>query len=123
MWLLWISIGVIIGASTRFIKLDKKSPYLRRGILIRQYSVVSSYGVKTDDFECQLEVGELERTDKKSKIKIINYIPSGTKHSTESDEQKVRKLIDNSWIESSKIEWISNSLIDERNEKLSKILN
>lgn len=122
MWLLWISIGLIIGVSTRFIKLDKKSPYLRRGILIRQYSV-SSHGVKTDEFECQLEVGELERTDKKSKIEIINYIPSGTKHSSESDEKKVRKLVDKSWIESSEIEWITDSLSHQRQEKLNQILN
>lgn len=122
MWLIWLTIGLVLGILTRYIPINKKSNYLRRGILIRSYSV-TSLGVKTDEFECQLEVGELERTDKKSKIKLINYIPSGTKHSSESDEQKVRKLIDNSWIESSEIEWISNSLIDERNEKLSKILN
>lgn len=122
MWILWISIGMILGALTRYIKIDKKSSYLRRGILIRQYSV-SSYGLKTDEFECQLEVCELERTDKKSKIEIIDYIPSGTKHSSESDESKVRKLVDRSWIESSEIEWITDSLSYQRQEKLNKILN
>lgn len=122
MWLLWLIIGLVLGVSTRYIPTNKKSPYLRRGILMRAYSV-TSLGVKTDEFECQLEIGELERTDKKSKIKIINYIPSGTKHGNESDEKKVRKLVDNSWIESTEVEWITTSLSDQRNEKLSKILN
>lgn len=40
MWLLWIIIGFVVGAMTRFIKFTKKeSKYKRRGIMIRQYQV------------------------------------------------------------------------------------
>lgn len=121
-WLLWLSIGVIIGLSTNLIPRSSRSKYLRRGILHREYSV-SNGGVRVSEFSCQLEVGELERTDKKSKIEIINYIPSGTQHSSESDEKKVRKLVDKSWIDSAEVEWITNSLSDQRNQKLNQILN
>ena len=126
MWALWILIGIIIGLLIgliiSFSKKNSIPKYQRRGILYREYSV-SNGGVRVSEFSCQLEVGELERTDKKSKIEIINYIPSGTQHSSESDERKVRKLIDKSWIDSSEIEWITDSLSDQRNQKLNQILN
>lgn len=123
MWILWLLIGALLGILTNLIpRGGSKSKYLRRGILYREYSV-SNGGVRVSEFSCQLEVGEIERTDKKSKIEIINYIPSGTQHSSESDEKKVRKLVDKSWIDSSEIEWITNSLSDQRNQKLNQILN
>jgi hypothetical protein len=126
MWALWILIGMIIelsiGLIIFFIKKKSKTKYIRRGIIMRQYQV-SNLGVKTSEFECQLEIGELERTDKKSKVEIITYIPSGTQHSSEADERKVRKLVDKSWIDSSEVEWITESLSDQRNQKLNQILN
>jgi len=122
MWLLWIIIGFIFGVMTRFIKSsEKKSKYIRRGIMIRQYQV-STMGTPNGTFEVQFEVGELERTDKKSKVETINCIPSGTQHSDTNTIEKVKKLVDKSWIDSSDIEWITESISDKREEKLEKLL-
>lgn len=118
MWLLWLSIGTILGALTNFIPRGKSKPkYLRRGIITKSYQV-SSMGVKTGEFEVQLEVGELERTDKKSKIVIINCIPSGSQHADKPSQDKIRKLVDNSWNNSDEIEWITENISDVRNSKI-----
>ena len=89
--------------------------------MIRQYQV-STMGTPNGTFEVQFEVGELERTDKKSKVETINCIPSGTKHSDANTIEKVKKLVDKSWIDSSDIEWITESISDKREEKLEKLL-
>lgn len=122
MWLIWILVGIIIGFITGFLvnRVDKKSDYIRRGIINREYTVSGS----GDCFEAQFEIGETERTDSKSKIKILNCtVISGTKHNDVATITKVKKLIDDTWIESNSIEWIVDSIVDERNKKLEKILN
>jgi hypothetical protein len=121
MWLIWLSVGVLLGASTNLIPRKKPGRYLRRGILFRTYSVHEG-STKTGEMNCQLEVGELERTDKMSKIEIINYIPSGTQHATPETEKNIRKIVDGLWIETSEIQWIVDSVEDQRDKKLEQIL-
>ena len=121
MWLLWVSIGFIVGALTRFIKTKKKSKYTRRGIIFKQYQVTTA-GLARGSFEVQLEVGEIEKTDKRSKIMVIGCIASASEHNDSDSIEKVKKLVNCSWERSEDIEWITESIEDIRNEKLDKIL-
>ena len=141
MWiLLWITIGSILGAILGFgvgyalfeesgvkwkslITRHKKEKYLRRGLLDKQYTMSNSYTNKSENFEVSFEVGELERTDKKSKIYVIDCHVSASQYSDEDTISKIKKLVDNTWVNSSDVEWISPHTADVRNDKLDKILN
>ena len=117
-------VGFLFGYFIHYLNLKNKnnpfSKYSRRGILKRSYSITDSItGKKTGDVEVLFEIGETERTDKKSKIKVIEFKTSNSEWSKDS---KIPNMVDNSWIDSSEIEWIELSNMDKRNDKIDNIL-
>jgi len=125
-----IALGIILGVGGyKFLELlilkykKKKTPtppLLRRGIVTRGYTSESGAGEK-ENFSVQFEVGEIERTKDKSKIHIINMIPSGS--SFESNLTGVYKIFNKSWVDTKDIEWIEKSARAKRKEILKDVLS
>jgi hypothetical protein len=121
MEIIFLFVGAIIGIGV--VKIYQftnkgKIKYLRRGIYTNSYSVYK-LGLVTGIVEVQFEIGELEKTSDKSKVHVINVSAS----KTDSNKESLKSIIHNSWIESTKIEWIEDSIEKIREEKLNKILN
>lgn len=70
-----------------------------------------------------LEVAEIESTEVKSKVKVLEISFNNSKYNTTKWKEKIKTLVDNTWINTSDIEWINKSKSIERAEKLDKILN
>jgi hypothetical protein len=126
MILIGILIGFILGLPIGFIKWKKKSvpvveKYIRRGILNREFRIENTSGVKST-VHVQYEIGELESTDKLSKVEVIFLTPSQSEYLTDFYKKSFTDLIDKSWVESSEINWITTTA-DTRNRKIDEILN
>ena len=127
MILIGILIGFILGLPIGFIKWKKKSvpvveKYIRRGILNREFRInENNSGVKST-VHVQYEIGELESTDKLSKVEVISLTPSQSEYLTDFYRKKFTELIDKSWIESDNINWITTAS-DIRNKKIDQVLN
>jgi hypothetical protein len=127
--LIGIIVGFILGLIFVFSSKKKKSgeksapveKYIRRGIILRDFSTTDVNGRK-DKINVQYEIGELESTDKLSKIEVIVVIPSQSEYLTDFYKKKLTELIDKSWIESSEVNWITTTA-DTRNRKIDEILN
>lgn len=111
--------GVFLGQSKS--KMKKSDKFLRRGIINYSFEI-SQLNVKTGTVETQFEVGEIERTSTKSKIKVIDAKSSKNEFNSGFEKEKIIRMIDNSWIESNSIEWIESALEDIRDEKINEIL-
>jgi hypothetical protein len=122
---LGILIGLIIGLPIGFIKWKKKpvvvEKYTRRGILQKEFSTTDVSGRK-DSISVQYEIGELESTDKLSKIEVISFTPANSEYHTDYYKRKLTELIDKSWIDSKEVNWITTAA-DVRNKKINEILN
>jgi hypothetical protein len=66
------------------------------------------------------EVIEVERTDVKSKVKVLDVKSSDRKPIR--CRQNLISYMDNTWRESSEIEWIQKPINEQRDEKLSELL-
>jgi hypothetical protein len=124
---LGILIGFILGLPIGFIKWKKKSTpvvekYSRRGLLQKNFSVTGELTTRTKSVDVQYEIGELESTDKLSKVEVIVLTPNQSEYLTDFYRKKFTDLIDKSWIESSNINWITTAA-DKRNKKIDEILN
>ena len=120
-------IAFVLGYSlSKFLKTSEKnedskdSKYLRRGIVIREYT--ATINLEKEDLKCQFEVGEIERTDTKSKIVVINAVPDKSRYSTEEWISKFKNLVDNIWVDSNEIEWIYENKQEKRNKKIDELL-
>jgi hypothetical protein len=111
--------GVFLGQSTS--KIKKSDKFLRRGIINYSFEI-SQLNVKNGTVETQFEVGEIERTSTKSKIKVIDAKSSKNEFNSGFEKEKIIRMIDNSWIESNSIEWIESALEDIRDKKINEIL-
>lgn len=116
-------IGVLVGFGTYYLlrhkispMFDKEIPINRRGILTKGFTDVSS----GKSFSVQFELGELENTKDKSKVTTINMIPSSSEFTC--NLPGVKKVMDNSWIESGDIEWIEKSTKLIRSNRIKDIL-
>ena len=73
--------------------------------------------------DVEFEVGEMESSHKKSKIKILSIWVSQSKHDCEDHREKIKSMIDETWVDKNDVEWLEKSIDVEREEKLKKILN
>lgn len=121
-------IGLVIGFIIGFIiglvikpKESKKEvkKYKRRGILNKSYSNPD----KNEKFDVQFEIGEIESTGKKSKIVVIECIANQVSYNTDDSKKLILKMVNNTWVDSNNIEWISDDIAEKRNEKIDQILN
>jgi len=104
-----------------YVKKNKKETFLRRGLLQNSYSACEN-GSK-ESVEANLEVAEIESSETKSKVKVLEVSFDKSKYNTTRWKEKVKTLVDNTWINTSDIEWINKNKSTERAEKLDKILN
>jgi len=123
---LGILIGFILGLPIGFIKWKKKAipvveKYIRRGILNKEFRINDNTSGVKSTVHVQYEIGELESTDKLSKVEVIILTPSQSEYLTDFYKKKFTDLIDKSWIESANINWITTTA-DVRNKKIEQIL-
>lgn len=104
-----------------YVKKRKKVTFLRRGLLQNSYSAYE--GGSKESVVANLEVAEIESTEVKSKVKVLEISFNNSKYNTTKWKEKIKTLVDNTWINTSDIEWINKSKSTERAEKLDKILN
>lgn len=101
--------------------LQKKSEIdnRRRGLIVNKF--IHNYGIEKNEIEAIFEVIELERTEKKSKIKVLSC---KTDQSLSNDSDSKKKMIDiiEGWVDSDRVEWFIPNSADVRQEKIDKIL-
>lgn len=122
-----ILIGLILGLPIGFIKWKKKpipvvEKYPRRGLLGKEFSVTDGTTGKKNTIECNFEIGELESTDKLSKIEVIFIQTNQSEYNTDFYKKKLIGLVNNTWLDNKDIIWITTTA-DKRNDKIDKILN
>jgi hypothetical protein len=127
MILIGILIGFILGLPIGFIKWKKKSEpvvekYSRRGLLQKNFSITSELTTRAKGVDVQYEIGELESTDKLSKIEVIELKSSQSEYNTDFNKKKLTDMVNKTWVNSSDITWITTA-VDVRNKKIDKILN
>jgi hypothetical protein len=114
---LGILIGLVLGIGGAFIFIKKdKNNFIRRGIW------TNSYTSGKESFNVQFELGELEATTKKSKVKVISITASQSKYNNISTKLKLKEMVNLTWINSNEIEWIEEDLAKKRNDIIDKIL-
>ena len=127
MILIGILIGFILGLPIGFIKWKKKTvpvveKYSRRGLLHKNFSITSELTTRTKGVDVQYEIGELESTDKLSKIEVIGLKSDQSEYNSEYNKKKLTDMVDKTWVNSSDITWITTAA-DKRNKKIDEILN
>jgi hypothetical protein len=124
---LGILIGFILGLPIGFIKWKKKSTpvvekYSRRGLLQKNFSVTDNLTNRKNSVDVQYEIGELESTDKLSKIEVIVLKADQSEYNSEYNKKRLLEMVDKTWISSDDITWITTAA-DKRNKKIEEILN
>jgi hypothetical protein len=124
---LGILIGFILGLPIGFIKWKKKSEpvvekYSRRGLLQKNFSITSELTTRAKSVDVQYEIGELESTDKLSKIEVIEIKSNQSEYNTDYNKKRLTDMVDKTWVISSEITWITTAA-DKRNKKIDEILN
>lgn len=125
--ILYLFIGLISGYTISYLRskiLNKEdSISRRRGLYRHRLTSTDRITKATESIEVNAEILELESTDKKSKIRVINIITDKSDYNTDVYLKSIHKMIDNTWINSSEIEWITSSKSSIRNEKINSILS
>ena len=124
---LGILIGLIIGLPIGFIKWKKKpvpvvEKYSRRGLFEKSFSVTDALTTRKSTVEVVCEIGELESTDRLSKIEVIEIKSNQSEYNTDYNKKRLTDMVDKTWVSSSEITWITTAA-DKRNKKIDEILN
>ena len=125
---LGILIGFILGLPVGFIKWKKKptppvvEKYSRRGLLQKNFSVTDNITNRKNTVDVQYEIGELESTDKLSKIEVIELKADQSEYNTDYNKKRLLDMVDKTWVSSDDITWITTAA-DLRNKKIDEILN
>jgi hypothetical protein len=121
---LGILIGLILGVCSTclyFLSNSKdtkvKEKFLRRGIWTNTYTTVGG-----KSFDIQFELGELEKTSKRSKVEIISMTANQSEFNTDLTKKRIGDMVNNTWLKSEGIEWIEDDLAKKRNDKIEEIL-
>ena len=125
MILIGILIGFILGLPIGFIKWKRKpvvEKYSRRGLLQKNFSITGELTTRTKGVDVQYEIGELESTDKLSKIEVIELKADQSEYNTDFNKKKLLNMVDKTWVSSDDITWITTAA-DKRNKKIDEILN
>jgi hypothetical protein len=94
---------------------DKKR-FIRRGIWSNGYTSGN------ESFSVQFELGELEATSKRSKVKVISMVASQSRYNNMSTKLKLKEMVDLTWMNSDDIEWIEEDVAKKRNDRIDEIL-
>jgi hypothetical protein len=102
---------------------EMEKSYLRKGLYTQKYQI-TQLGVKVSEIDVNFEVGEIQKTKNKSKVKVLDMVSSSAEYNNASSQRdKLKSMVENSWIESNEVEWIEDDLSEKREEKINKILN
>jgi len=118
---LGILIGLILGVGSTCLYFiskgkNKKIQFIKRGIWSNHYTCDGK------SFDVQFELGELEKTSLRSKVKVITMVANQSKFNDDDVRKKISDMVDNTWMLSSNIEWIEDDLATKRNDKIEQIL-
>ena len=124
---LGILIGFILGLPIGFIKWKKKSvpvveKYSRRGLLQKSFSITDQITTRKSTVEATYEIGELESTEKLSKIEVIELNSDQSEFNSEYNKKRLTDMVNKTWVNVSDITWITTAA-DTRNKKIDEILN
>ena len=127
MILIGILIGFILGLPIGFIKWKKKSvpvveKYSRRGLLQKSFSITDQITTRKSTVEATYEIGELESTEKLSKIEVIELNSDQSEFNSEYNKKRLADMVNKTWVSSNDITWITTTA-DTRNKKIDEILN
>ncbi len=128
--LIGMLLGMIISYGIWYLKSEKniRFPWMgpKKGIFI------TSLVDKSDEtsFKVIYEIEEISRSDKKSKIRILNYHTDKSKYNEPQWKDAVKNFHDNNWVETSQIEWVKfefesydpNNPSHVRDKKINQIL-
>lgn len=97
-------IGTIFGITIYRVYLSKISENTnRRGLLSKSFSLLDGKIIIPFDFD----IIETDRSDKLSKIKVISVKCSNSFYNTSENLNKIKSIIDGTWIESNEIKFLS----------------
>ena len=125
--MLYFTVGLILGTVITTICLlfigplvfKKKNDGKRKGLYEQTFQTPQG-----DKIDVQYEIIEIERSDKKSKIKVVSLISNKNVYNKQGLEQNsLISMVNNSWVNSNNIEWIIKTIVDQRDDKINKILN
>ena len=125
--MLYFTVGLILGTVITTICLlfigplvfKKKNDGKRKGLYEQTFQTPQG-----DKIDVQYEIIEIERSDKKSKIKVVSLISNKNVYNKQGLEQNsLISMVNNSWVNSNNIEWIIKPIVDQRDDKINKILN
>ena len=127
MILIGVLIGFILGLPIGFIKWKKKpvpvvEKYSRRGLHQKSFSVTDQLTTRKTTVDVMYEIGELESTDKLSKIEVIELKSDQSEYNSEYNKKRLTDMVDKTWVNSDDITWITTAA-DKRNKKIDEILN
>jgi hypothetical protein len=121
--------GLFIGylGKSIFFRLKSKSVksekiYLRKGLYTHEYTVTRGVD-KVADIVVNFELGEIEKSGTKSKVIVLDLTSSNSEYNNSIHEKnKIKSMIENSWIDSKEIDWIEQDLAQVREQKINQIL-
>jgi hypothetical protein len=115
--------GSVLGIGVFALRKNEKDTKGRRGLIRYSYTSRDSYGITKGKYIATYEVIEVERTDVKSKVKVLDVKSSDpSANQSGSDRTYLISYMNNTWQESSEIEWIQKPIDEQRDEKLNELL-
>ena len=102
---------------------------LRKGIVELGFNYTDGSSGERKSCTTEVEILEISRTDKKSKIQVLEMHSRIPKWNAPSRKKELTDLYNNSWIDTKDIKWIEfigidpNDLSAIREKKLNEILN
>ena len=115
--------GSVLGIGVYAIKKKEKESKGRRGLIRYSYTSKDSHGFTKGKYIATYEVIEIERTDVKSKVKVLDVKSSDpSANQSGADRTYLISYMDNTWQKSSEIEWIQKPIDEQRDEKLNELL-
>ena len=126
--MLYFTVGLILGTVITTIcflfigplVFKKKNDGKRKGLYEQSYKKRGD----GDIIDVQFEVVEIERSDKRSKIKVLSLTASKNEYNKKGFKQSsLISMVDNSWVDCDNIEWLIKPVVDQRNDKINEILN
>ena len=115
--------GSVLGIGVFALRKKEKETKGRRGLIRYSYTSKDIYGLTKGKYIATYEVIEVERTDVKSKVKVLDVKSSDpSANQSGSDRTYLISYMNNTWQESSEIEWIQKPIDEQRDEKLNELL-
>lgn len=126
MTILLCFIFFVLGATTMFFATNKnlfKSNPMKKPIILRKGLIERSYTLGTESFSVDFEIGEIERSQTKSKVIVLSIVASNSGINSNSNTMNnLKKFIDNTWISHNLIEWLIEDASVNRDKKINEIL-